>query len=130
MICINTAARGGEWSVVAASAIFEDQEVRRRRGHLRRFVLAVAGPGSRSSSSISPRRIVHGPVPGPVGSPTRSGPGTPDSSRLIGHRLRVRLYDNRLERFPGSTAVLTLPRGRRPRGTLHGRWDTRPTIAM
>jgi hypothetical protein len=33
----------------------------------------------------------------------------------------VRLYDNRLECFLGSTPVLTLPRGRRPRGTLHGR---------
>ena len=33
-------------------------------------------------------------------------------SRLIGHRLRVRLHDDRLECFLGSTPVLTLPRGR------------------
>ncbi len=33
-------------------------------------------------------------------------------SRLIGHRLRVRLYDDRLECLLGSTPVLTLPRGR------------------
>src|SRR5260370_34045389 len=33
-------------------------------------------------------------------------------SRLIGHRLRVRLYDDRLECFPGATALMTLPRGR------------------
>ncbi|MBV8615032.1 MAG: IS21 family transposase, partial [Acetobacteraceae bacterium] len=33
-------------------------------------------------------------------------------SRLIGHRLRVRLYDDRLECFLGSTPVLILPRGR------------------
>lgn len=33
-------------------------------------------------------------------------------SRLIGHRLRVRLYDDRLECFLGSTPVLTLPRVR------------------
>jgi hypothetical protein len=33
-------------------------------------------------------------------------------SRLIGHRLRVRLYDDRLECFLGGTPVLTLPRGR------------------
>jgi hypothetical protein len=33
-------------------------------------------------------------------------------SRLIGHRLRVRLYDDRLECFLGSTPVLTLPRAR------------------
>ena len=33
-------------------------------------------------------------------------------SRLIGHRLRVRLYDDRLECFLGTTQVVTLPRGR------------------
>jgi hypothetical protein len=33
-------------------------------------------------------------------------------SRLIGHRLRVRLYDDRLECFLGATPVLTLPRVR------------------
>jgi hypothetical protein len=33
-------------------------------------------------------------------------------SRLIGHRLRVRLYDDRLECFLGSTPALTLPRVR------------------
>jgi hypothetical protein len=41
-------------------------------------------------------------------------------SRLIGHRLRVRLYDDRLECLLGSTLVLTLRRGRRPGGALHG----------
>jgi hypothetical protein len=34
---------------------------------------------------------------------------------LIGHRLRVRLFDDRLDCFLGSTLVLTLARGR-PRG--------------
>jgi hypothetical protein len=33
-------------------------------------------------------------------------------SRLIGHRLRVRLYDDRLECFLGGTRVLILRRGR------------------
>jgi hypothetical protein len=33
-------------------------------------------------------------------------------SRLIGHRLRVRLFDDRLEVFVGGTPLLTLPRGR------------------
>lgn len=33
-------------------------------------------------------------------------------SRLIGHRLRVRLYDDRLEIFSGGTHLTTLPRGR------------------
>lgn len=42
-------------------------------------------------------------------------------SRLIGHRLRVRLYDDRLECFLGGTLVLTLPRGRRPAGARHNR---------
>jgi hypothetical protein len=40
-------------------------------------------------------------------------------SRLIGHCLRVRLYDDRLECFLGGTLVLTLPRGRQPTGTKH-----------
>ncbi|MBD9448567.1 IS21 family transposase [Rhizobium sp. RHZ01] len=33
-------------------------------------------------------------------------------SRLIGHRLRVRLFDDRLDVFIGGTHLLTLPRGR------------------
>jgi transposase InsO family protein len=33
-------------------------------------------------------------------------------SRLIGHRLRARLYDDRLELYLGSTHLMTLPRGR------------------
>ena len=33
-------------------------------------------------------------------------------SRLIGHRLRVRLYDDRLELFIGATLLMTLVRGR------------------
>jgi hypothetical protein len=33
-------------------------------------------------------------------------------SRLIGHRLRIRLYDDRLDLFIGATPLLTLPRGR------------------
>ncbi|MGH7106882.1 MAG: IS21 family transposase [Acetobacteraceae bacterium] len=39
-------------------------------------------------------------------------------SRLIGHRLRVRLYDDRVECWLGGSLVLTLPRGRRPAGPL------------
>jgi hypothetical protein len=33
-------------------------------------------------------------------------------SRLIGHRLRVRIYDDRLDCFLGASLVLTLRRGR------------------
>ena len=33
-------------------------------------------------------------------------------SRLIGHRLRVRIHDDRLEVFLGGTRLMTLPRGR------------------
>lgn len=33
-------------------------------------------------------------------------------SRLIGHRLRVRLFDDRLDLFMGGTLLMTLPRGR------------------
>ncbi len=35
-------------------------------------------------------------------------------SRLIGHRLRVHLYDDRLDCFLGSTPMMTLRRGRQP----------------
>src|ERR1700732_1555362 len=42
-------------------------------------------------------------------------------SRLIGHRLNVHLYDDRLDCFLGSTRVLTLRRGRPPQGSgKHG----------
>jgi hypothetical protein len=37
-------------------------------------------------------------------------------SRLVGHRLRVRIHDDRLECFLGTSPVLTLPRGRAPDG--------------
>lgn len=40
-------------------------------------------------------------------------------SRLIGHRLRLRIYDDRLEAFLGSTPVLTLRRGRSPGDGQH-----------
>jgi len=41
-------------------------------------------------------------------------------SRLIGHRLRVRLYDDRLEGFQGSTLLFTLRRGRPDPSGKHG----------
>lgn len=41
-------------------------------------------------------------------------------SRLIGHRLRVRLFDDRLDIFIGGTQLMTLPRGR---GHANGRHD-------
>ena len=41
-------------------------------------------------------------------------------SRLIGHRLRVRLYDDRLELFIGGTALMTVARGRSQSGGKHG----------
>jgi len=37
-------------------------------------------------------------------------------SRLIGHRLNVHLYDDRLDCFLGATQLLTLRRGRPPQG--------------
>ena len=37
-------------------------------------------------------------------------------SRLIGHRLRIHLYDDRLDCFLGSTPMMTLQRGRPPNG--------------
>jgi transposase InsO family protein len=41
-------------------------------------------------------------------------------SRLIGHRLRVRLYDDRLEVYLGGTHQFTLPRGRAHPNGKHG----------
>lgn len=41
-------------------------------------------------------------------------------SRLIGHRLRVRLYDDRLELFLGGTALMRLERGRPGGNGRHG----------
>lgn len=40
-------------------------------------------------------------------------------SRLIGHRLRARLHDDRLELFLGATHLMTLPRGRSPGDGRH-----------
>ncbi len=40
-------------------------------------------------------------------------------SRLIGHRVRLRIYDDRLEIFLGSTPVLTLRRARSPGDGQH-----------
>jgi hypothetical protein len=41
-------------------------------------------------------------------------------SRLIGHRLRVRLYDDRLECFLGATPLMILRRGRLHPSGKHG----------
>ena len=41
-------------------------------------------------------------------------------SRPIGHRLRVRLHDDRLEVFLGATHLMTLPRGRSRGDGRHG----------
>lgn len=42
-------------------------------------------------------------------------------SRLIGHRLKVRLYSDRLDCYLSGTLVLTLARGARSPGTTRGR---------
>lgn len=44
----------------------------------------------------------------------------PVPSRLIGHRLRVRLYDVRRDLFLGATRLMTLRRGRAPSDGKHG----------
>jgi hypothetical protein len=36
-------------------------------------------------------------------------------SRLVGHRLHLRIHDDRIEAYLGGSFVLTLPRGRRPK---------------
>jgi hypothetical protein len=51
------------------------------------------------------------------------------ASRLIGHRLRVRIFDDRLERFPSATPVARLRRGRSVSDTQGGHVvDYRHTI--
>ena len=42
-------------------------------------------------------------------------------SRLVGHRLRVRLYDDRLVVFAGTDELMTLPRGHAGPGGRRGR---------
>jgi hypothetical protein len=41
-------------------------------------------------------------------------------SRLIGHRLRARLFDDRVELFLGASPLMTLPRGRSHADGRHG----------
>jgi transposase InsO family protein len=41
-------------------------------------------------------------------------------SRLIGHRLRVRLYDDRLDVYLGASLQMTMPRGRASSDGKHG----------
>ena len=42
-------------------------------------------------------------------------------SRLVGHRLRVRLYDDRLAVYAGTEELMTLPRGHAGPGERRGR---------
>lgn len=42
-------------------------------------------------------------------------------SRLIGHRLRIHLFDDRLDLFLGGTFLMTLPRGRASPDGRHGK---------
>ncbi|TWH86721.1 integrase-like protein [Sphingobium wenxiniae] len=49
-------------------------------------------------------------------------------SRLIGHRVRVRLYDDRIDLFLGGTFLLTLPRIRVASGVCGRRIDYRHVI--
>ena len=51
-------------------------------------------------------------------------------SRLIGHRLRLRVYDDRLEGYLGSSLVLNVRRGRSLRDGLHGHVVTTATWPM
>jgi hypothetical protein len=37
-------------------------------------------------------------------------------SRLVGHRLRLRIHDDHIEAYLGGSFLLSLPRGRRPKG--------------
>lgn len=93
----------------------------------RRFVDGLIGRrNARNRKRIDAERAVLRPLP-----PRRAGDGEEAMvmvtssggfmlrrvfytvpSRLIGHRLRVRIHDDRLEVFLGGTHLMTLPRGR------------------
>jgi hypothetical protein len=86
----------------------------------------VSRKNAHHAKRIAAERIVLQPLPGQrtcdheetIVSVTSSGGFTLKKvfytvpSRLIGHRLRVRLYDDRLELFIGATLLMTLTRGR------------------
>jgi hypothetical protein len=96
-------------------------------GLYRRFVDEVVGRGNaRNAKRIDVERATLQDLPGrrtkdweeTIVAVTSSGGFTLRKvfytvpSRLIGHRLRVRLYDDRLDVFIGGTHLMTLPRGR------------------
>ena len=95
-------------------------------GAYRAFVTQVAGRRNvRSRERIDAERAVLGPLPKrrtddfeeTLVRVTRTGGFTlrrvfyTVPSRLVGHRLRVRLYDDRLVLYAGTEHLMTLPRG-------------------
>ena len=104
----------------------------------RRFLDELVGRrGARRDKRIELERAALRPLPprraedgedgeGILGAVTSSG-GFPlrkvfhsAPSRLIGHRLRVRIHDGRLEVFLGATHLMTRPRGRSRGDGRHG----------
>jgi hypothetical protein len=111
---------GGDFDDLAAYRRFIDEIVSRKNAHNVKRIAAERPalqllPGHRtadheetvvtvtSSGGFTLRRVFY-TVP----------------SRLIGHRLRVRLYDDRLDVFVGGTRLMTLTRGR---ATASGKRD-------
>lgn len=103
-----------DFDTLADYRAFVDEVVSRRNSHLRaridaeRAVLRLLPPRRTddfdtvrvritSSGGFTHRRVFYS-VP----------------SRLVGHQLTARVYDDRLELFLGTTPLMTLPRGRRP----------------
>jgi Mu transposase-like protein len=101
-----------DFDTIAAYRCFVDELIGRRNARNRKRIdaeRAVLRP-------LPPRRTENGEEA--VVTVTSSGGFTlrrvfyTVPSRLIGHRLRVRLHDDRLEVFLGGTHLMTLPRGR------------------
>ena len=109
-----------EFEDLAAYRRFLDELVGRRNAHNRKRVDVERG----ALRPLPPRRVEDGEEA--LVTVTSSGGFTLRKvfysvpSRLIGHRLRVRLHDDRLEVFLGATHLMTLPRGRSRGDGRHG----------
>lgn len=101
-----------DFDSIAAYRHFLDETVARRNRH-RRDTLASELPSLRA---LPPRRTTDfTEIVAPVtrtGGFQAAGVFYSAPSRLIGHRLRIHLYDARVEAFLGNTLVVTHPRRR------------------
>jgi hypothetical protein len=95
-------------------------EVAGRRNAASRPASPSSAPGCRTCHPSAPPTTRRRSSPSPLRAASRCKVFYSVPSRLIGHRLRVRLFDDRLKVYLGGTRQFALPRGRpRPDGR-HG----------